>query len=259
MEPGVLAEAFLYATVRTGPGWRHSGLRGDAVALWSRATRRRAEWREHERRCREMVAGMIGRLPRRERVVVLGSGLLRDIDLRRLAEAFGSVVLVDAVHLLPARLAARRSGAETRLVDLTGVLADRAGPGPGRVDPVPACLAGGRPDLVVSANVLSQLPMAAERRDDLLRDRPDLPAQVVRWHLDDLRRFGCAVCLLTDVSYRVVDRGGATLEAHDLLRGQSLPEPVAAWDWTVAPFGETARDRAVIHRVHAYPDWAAAR
>ncbi|MFD0935618.1 hypothetical protein ACFQ12_10570, partial [Methylobacterium trifolii] len=32
-----------------------------------------------------------------------------------------------------------------------------------------------------------------------------------------------------------------------------------AWDWKVAPFGEESRHHRLIHRVHGYPDLAAAR
>jgi hypothetical protein len=52
-------------------------------------------------------------------------------------------------------------------------------------------------------------------------------------------------------------RGGdaAAGEVWDVLSGVSLPEPVHAWDWQIAPAPERSREFDYIARVHAYPDW----
>ena len=46
---------------------------------------------------------------------------------------------------------------------------------------------------------------------------------------------------------------------EDLLEGVHLPAPDRQWLWPVAPFGEYARDEELVHRVHAYLDFRAAR
>lgn len=255
----MLAELILYTTARSSRPLRRLGLVGDAVALWSRATRRRREWAEHERRCHAVVTEAVERLGSRRKVLVLGSGLLRDVPLRLLRERFEQVVLFDAVHLLPARIAARHPDVTTVVGDLTGMAEVIAGaPGPRR-DPLARWRDDPDLDLVISANVLSQLAMAPaawlERRPGRRDMPPDLPARIVGLHLDDLRAFSCPVCLLTDVSYRERRRDGTEGPDIDLLHGHALPRPRARWDWEVATWGEVARDVAHVHRVQAWPDW----
>lgn len=261
----MLAELILYATARSSRPLRRLGLVGDAVALWSRATRRRRDWAGHERRCHAIVAEAVERLGSRRKVLVLGSGLLRDVPLRLLRDRFEQVMLLDAVHLLPARIAARHRGVTVVVGDLTGMADVMAGaPGPRR-DPLARWRDDPDLDLVISANVLSQLAMAPaawlERRpgreEDLPPDLPpDLPARIVGWHLDDLRALRCPVCLLTDVSYRERRRDGTEGADIDLMHGHDLSRPRARWDWEVATWGEVARDVAHVHRVHAWPNWS---
>lgn len=258
----MLPELILNATAWTSPALRRLGLVGDAVALWSRAVRRRRSWAPHEARCHEVVRRAVAALSARRTVLVLGSGLLRDVPLADLAQAFERVVLLDAVHLLPAQLKARRVGAELVVADLTGAAAWLAGKATTRQDPLRRWREDARLDLVISANVLSQLPMAIEswleRRPDQANSLPvDLLGDVIRLHLADLGRMACPTCLLTDVSYRVAGRDGATLAEEDLLHGTVLPEPDESWDWEVAPFGEIARDEAHVHRVHGYARFVA--
>ena len=256
----MLLEATLRLSARTDPPLRKLGLVRDAVALWSRATRQRRAWAPHEARCHTALRGAIESLASRRMVLVLGSGLIRDVPLPSLAEQFDRVVLLDAVHLLPARLRARRAGAEIAVGDLTGTARWLVGEAAGRTDPLARWREDPTLDLVISANVLAQLPMAIESWLDQRKGADpappaELPDEVVRWHLEDLASLRCRVCVLTDVGYRVVDRRGGVVEEEDLLRGATLPAPDAAWDWTVAPFGELARNEAHIHRVHFHADF----
>lgn len=255
----MLAELILYATARSSRPLRRLGLVGDAVALWSRATRRRRDWADHERRCHAVVTEAVEGLASRRKVLVLGSGLLRDVPLRHLRDRFAQVVLLDAVHLLPARIAARHRDVMAVVGDLTGMADIMAGaPGPRR-DPLAPWRDDPELDLVISANVLSQLAMAPaawlERRPGRADLPPDLPARIVGWHLDDLRALRCPVCLLTDVSYRERRRDGSEGPEIDLLYGHDLARPRARWDWEVATWGEVAREVAHVHRVHAWRNW----
>lgn len=248
----MLAEALLHATARSSPALRRAGLVGDAVALWSRATRRRRHWRPHEERCRALVASVVERLPSRRTALVLGSGLLRDVPVARLARAFERVVLLDAVHLLPARWTARRLGCEVVVCDLTGLSRPEAAEAP--------LLGYARDpsvDLVISANVLSQLAMAPGRRS---ADPEGLARDVAAAHLRDLAAFRAQVCLLTDVRFADVDPAGQAGEPVMLVDPALLPgRPDAEWEWEVAPRGEISRRFARIHHVQAWRDLASAR
>jgi hypothetical protein len=219
----VLAEAVLYLATPCGLDARRLGYLSASVGQWSRATRCRSDWSAHERRCRDLVARVVEGLERRQTVMVLGSGLLRDVDLPFLAARFETVVLVDIVHPLASL----------------------------RDDP--------SLDLVISANVLSQLPIAAwNRLHDRDRDEAEcdrLAAEIVNRHLAGLAVFPCPAVLLTDTVMEEVDRFGRVVDRLDLLYGAVLPLAEDAWEWPIAPFGEDGPDHALRHRARGYPDW----
>ena len=247
----VIVEAFLQLTARTEPRLRRLGLVGDAVAVWSRGRRHRGAWTPHEARCREAVLSAVADLPRRRTVAILGSGLLRDVPLDALLANFERAILVDAVHLRPARRAARDPRVVWRVGDLSGAAGLRDGTARDLADPLASIRGEADVDLAISANVLSQLAMPFD-------DRPDLARRIVEAHLDALRNLPCRVCLMTDIAYRERGRDGRDGAPIDLLHGVALPPPQSSWDWTVAPLGEASRRAAFIHRVHAYPDLHAA-
>jgi hypothetical protein len=236
----MIAEVLHYLLTPCPWAARRSGHLAAAVSLWSRAGRCRKAWAGHEARCREFVARAVAELPRRRAVLVLGSGLARDIDLPVLAASFAEVILADRVHLWPVRLRARRFP-NVRLVS-----ADLA-PAPG-ADPLAPWRERADLDLVVSANLLSQLPLLPTGR----AAAPESAGrEIVAGHLEGLRRFGCRVVLLTDVVSFLRARDGRRGEERDLLHGVPPPPAEAAWEWTVAPFGEDDAAWERIHRVRA--------
>jgi hypothetical protein len=254
----MLAEVLLNATAASSPDLRRLGLVGDAVALWSRATRCRRAWAPHEARCHVAVRRAIADLKRPDTALVLGSGLLRDVPLDDLLGRFQRVILVDAVHLWPARRRSRDARVTRVVADLTGMAAGLGRVDARRQDPLAAFMDDRRIDFVLSANVLSQMPMAVERwheRRGRVPPVPDLGARIAAAHLADLAGFRGRVCLLTDIRHREVGRDGGVIEETDLLHGLVLPEPDDAWDWEVAPMGEISRRSTHIHRAEAHLDF----
>lgn len=254
----MLAELALQALTPATPLARRFGLLREGIALWSRGLRQRKSWEPHQARCRAIIAEVAGTLPQRRKAVVLGSGPARDIPLDRLCASFDEVVLVDIVHLPLLRLKLWRQ-AKVSLIsrDLTGAMAWLAGEAEGRQDPLADLVADDRVDLVISANLLSQLawPVADWLEDNPARAAalPDgLPARCIGWHLADLARFKGHVCLISDVEMVERDRKGAIHERLDLTYGVELPKEDESWLWPVAPFGEAERDREYVHRVCAW-------
>lgn len=259
----MLAELALRALTPAAPMARRLGLLRESVALWSRGLRQRRAWAPHHARCRALIAEVAAGLPQRRKALILGSGLVRDVPLQALCDSFDEVVLVDIVHLPLVRLKLWRQR-KLRLLtrDLGGVMAWLAGAAAGRQDPLADLVADDEIDLVVSANLLSQLawPVA-----DWLEDHPaaalpaDLPARCIAWHLADLARFRGRVCLISDVEMVERGRDGTIHDRLDLMHGVALPPEDECWLWPVAPFGEAEREREFVHRVCAWRGLRAAK
>ncbi len=199
-----------------------------SVGLWSRARRCGKEWASHEENCQAFIEEKVGQVIERRSVAVLGSGLLRDVPLDYLAKSFQRVTLYDLVHLPSARLAVRRLGRENvRHVERD--LADGLD-----------FLKAEPPDLVISACLVSQMALHGPE-----------PAKVVRRHLADLLGGPWVPCLITDTGYELRNRKGDVVGTGDLLGGEPPPPAFRAWEWTVAPFGEVARETETVHRVIA--------
>ena len=258
----MLAEFLLAAMTPTSRALRRMGLVTASVGLWSRSGRRARQWGPHYRRCHAVVERAMRGLPRHRTAVVLGSGLVRDVPLDALLGSFRHVLLVDAIHLPTVRA---RFAFEKRVrlltADLSGLSGWLDGTADRRVAPDASLFCGDDVDLVISANLLSQIPLGVETFLDGHPDRAarlpaDLLALSVRAHLDDLAQASGRVCLLTDVFMETRDKAGAVTDRLDLMRGVTLPRPDERWDWTVAPFGEIDRQHEYVHRVHAYADFA---
>lgn len=225
----MLAELLLTLATPAGGHARRAGHLAAAVRLWTRATRAGAAWGPHEAQCHAAVRAALAQLPKGGSVVVLGSGLVLDVPLADLQAQFDRVLLVDAVHLLPIRvqaLAWRRTSLITADLD--------APPG----GDLAAYLRGLAPALVISANVLSQIPLSPAVAD---------PGPAIDRHLAGLAGCGAPVLLLTDRDERRLDRDGRVLETLDLLHGRSLPPPDSRWDWLLAPYGDIAADECLVH------------
>jgi hypothetical protein len=79
----------------------------------------------------------------------------------------------------------------------------------------------------------------------------DTVERLIAAHIQGLSDLPCRTCLVTDISYAVIDRTGKVHEEADLMHGVALPEAKVRWDWPVAPLGEESRDYQIVHKVIA--------
>lgn len=261
----MLAEWFHYLTTPAPLAHRRMGYVRETVSLMSRSRRCQAAWSGHLNSTRTVITEAFADLPRRRNAVILGSGLLDDIPLDALARAFDRVVLVDAVHPWPTRRSVRaHRNVDLRSAELSGSASSILG-SPSSIpegsqklgDPLAAICQDASVDFVVSANLLSQLPIVPidwfETRGRAVP--ADLGRRIVAAHLAALSRLPARICLVTDVEQVEEDRNGRVTDRLDLLHGVELGVPDLSWDWDLAPFGEAERHRRLIHRVLAYRDW----
>ena len=225
-----------------------------SVSLWARARRCAKDWQAHEDNSKAFVRTKVAGLHQRRTVVVLGSGLLRDVPIELLAKKFDTVVLVDLVHLASVRMKMmRKKYRNVRLIsrDLSGYDALIAG---GAIEPLSFLRQVPYLDLVISANLLSQLGLGASRRlaAEPTGPTPDAGSRsIIAAHLDGMRQLPAPTCLITDRAYTVLDRSGIVLETTDLLHGIEIAPAGQVWDWPVSPFGETDSAYQVVHQVVA--------
>lgn len=250
----MILEALNYAATWPLTSSGHRPYIRNSVDLWSRAARCARHWREHEENSKAAILAAIENPRQRRTAVVLGSGLLRDVPIIALSRAFDTVVLVDLVHLASVRMWLASKGLKNvQLIerDLSGYDALAAG---GEPDPLGFLRQVPYLDLVVSANLLSQVGIGAKRRlEREIEERmpPDALPRLIRAHLDGLAGLPAQTCLLTDIAYEVIDRNGHVRERVDLLQGVAVPPHQTEWDWPVVPLGEQSRDCRIVHKVIA--------
>lgn len=254
----MLREFLISLRTRCAPAFVRLGYRYAAVACVGRAARCAAAWAPHQESTRRRILTAMAETPDgRNTALIMGSGPCLDLPMAELLSRFRRVLLVDIAHPPAARRLARRHGAIQLLEhDLTGVAAamdDTATASP----PVPGCtdfLDDPDVGLVVSANLVSQLPLVPLRQLDKRWPGTDLPAYaraIVAAHLNHLRGFDCPTLLVGDVQRRVIDPDGRVTEMEDPLFGADLPAGEMEWDWTVAPVGELSNGWSIINRVRA--------
>lgn len=250
----MILEALQYAATRAvtprefRPHIRYS------VNLWARAGRCARAWAEHENNSRQFVLQSARKLRQRRTAVVLGSGLLRDVPYKALVAMFDTVVMVDLVHLASVQARLRFNAKKNVRIanrDLSGfdhIVSGRAGEPLDFLRRVPYL------DLVVSANLLSQIGTGARHRlerEEIANAPGDILPKLIRLHLDALAGLPCKTCLVTDTAFDVIGKDGGLLEHEDLLHGVEIAAPAAAWEWPLSPFGEESRDYRIVHHVIA--------
>lgn len=238
----------------------------ESTGLVRRGGHSRAAWREHLEKSKALILEAASRCARKDKALILGSGLLHDIPMAELSGQFREVVLVDILHLREARSQAR-GFANVRLVplDVTGVakaVYDLARGGrPARLpDSVPDFFLDDGFDFVASLNMLSQLPVvpgtfAGPRIPKLAReDVVRFSRRLVEHHLDWLCSFSGAVSLITDLDRLECD-GATVLRRKDCLWGVELPAGGRTWLWDIAPRPVVDPRFDVRHRVIAFADF----
>jgi hypothetical protein len=163
-----------------------------------------------------------------------------------LAPYFREVVLVDIIHPMGVRWYIRKwKGVHARAADVTGAVEAvfRAAQAQGSDLPhVLPDLFCDDPDvdLVASVNLLSHLAFLPAKylmnagthdRDTIT----DFARDLIRSHLEYLRRLPGTVALIADVEHMKVDPAGTLVERVDMLQGVPLPWAGEEWIWNIAP------------------------
>jgi hypothetical protein len=266
MASGLVVDWFRYLTTPFPRHLKAMGYVRELKQLGSRRDRCRAAWQPHLEQTRSLIIEAADLCGAKERALILGSGLLFDIPVAELSRRFREVVLTDIVHLWAARReAGRYPNVRLERVDVSGVVEEvytlpRGGQALDVSQSPPASFLGGGFDLVVSANILSQLPVLpnayATRRMKKLVSRQigEFSRRVLEAHLDWLAAFPGLVCLIADLE-RLKRDGPKIVSREGSLWGIDLPEGGREWIWDLAPRPEMDFKYDICHRVAGYAEF----
>jgi len=222
-------------------------------------------WRNHLSHTQELILQATKQCSWHNSVVVLGSGLLLDVPVEQLSQRFKKVMLVDVVQLRSVRHRCQKLASVTLLEhDITGLaeslLAYR------RHDPLPTPNANlpdaaQNSDLIISCNLLSQLPLTPSQR--LQQHHGIDQNQLTPWctavlqnHLSLLAEQTGNCGLISDIKHHYLNEKGSQLACHDMLLGLSLGSPDQQWQWTIAPLGELSKHCQLHATVQGFYNWS---
>ena len=265
----MLAELFRYFTLRCPPWARLLGLAHEHVAITQRHRRTAAAWTPHLDASKVAILEGAERCTQRRRAFVIGAGDCRDVPVAELAARFDEVILTDVVIGPELRKLAKRSGGKVRaeVWDATGVLGELARGWRSltcaqvealfaRCDPgVPP---SGEPDLVVSANCISQIGIVPVDRfpgagaDETFQDR--CGAAAARRHRQWLAARPGVRVLLGDRARLDIAPDGRELRREPVPGMESMRKPDRTWRWLLAPIPEWCPDFDRVHEVGAWID-----
>lgn len=271
------------------------------IGIVAREKRCRAYWSKHLELSKAFILHAIS--ARLKSVLILGAGRLYDVPLSDLLRRNTQITLVDCDPSLPRLWSAKAKiwGAEERIVgcicELTGVIEawqaeiqalqsvedmERALPTLKIPSPRSLCeRVGGNPDVVVSLNLLSQIPVYwRDRVYALIEQRwgkklleqlsPAFEAalqnsmgRLQHAHLELLAAFGAQkIVLLTDRYFYYYKQDQSDWQVEEALYRPCPEEPWNSvpgyvlqshdsWLWHIAPQGIEQADYGIMHEVHA--------
>ncbi len=255
----MIYELFQYLTTRCPTAYRRMGYLKELIAIQARYKRVAPAWQSHIQQCDMMIRLVVEQCNSRHKVVVLGSGLLIDVPLRLLSEKFEQVVLIDLIELpLARRKASAFKNVKFISVDISGVIEALVSqnnslgveqqilPEPELSLPTEATDA----DLVISLNLLSQLPFAPleylqKYKQSTDEDLYNFGQKIILSHVSGLRELAAKVLLITDIEHCVnnlSERNENQSECKDALFDVELENIQDSWEWQVAPRGEIGKD-----------------
>lgn len=239
------------------------GLLEELIAIDARYKRNKSAWQEHLVKTKFSILSEAAKLNQREKILILGAGSLNDLPLAELSAMFQEVHLVD-IFFLNSTLKKIKAYSNVKIheVDITNTLKGlyssydeclRAANHKLLIaclteNTVPDFLQNEKVDMVVSLNLLSQLPLAVksffEKRKLTFPELYIFYKSLITDHLSYLQKFSehdAKVLLITDVEKQISHSDGE-MHVENSLQGINLSKvlgkPLDTWIWHLAPHGE---------------------
>lgn len=228
------------------------------ISLKFRSRRCAKAWKSHNENSRQFIRDYVAKIQPKS-VLVIGSGLLLEVPIETLLEKTEKIYLVDLVHAREIRkLAAKNSKIELIEQDISGLLGIlKKGTGPFQLKNIPwkRLPAWNLPkvDLVISANLLSQIPLMISEVLPMTSETYKKFARNVRdQHIERLFEQAPKVLLFADFETRYIDQGGTRIKTESYEVSLKALKFDREWLWEIAPFGETSKDYKIEMLVNGY-------
>jgi len=244
---------------------RRLGYVYSTVALDRRYRRQRQNWAPHIQACHNFWQQILD-TEKPQKLCIIGSGPLIETPIEQILAQVQTVTLVDVIH---PRLIKRRWGSHPKIIwvqaDVTG-FSSQIGEIEKRgsiesfnfLPPTPPDFPPGTFDLIVSANVLSQLSLEPVkflcRNLKINEDDHQVKTLIEKMgqdHLKFLRSFRCPFVVYSDIERIYKNPQGQELERHPsripdwFLGAQTLDK----WLWQLCPVGEISKDFSIDMKV----------
>ncbi len=263
----MIIEFLKHLTIPSPSRLKEIGYLKELLAIQSRYNRCKQHWQQHVETTKQQIVESARTCKQHRKVVLMGTGLLLDIPVQELSQMFTEVLLIDIIHVPEVERYCRQF-ANVRCVhhDVTemvnqlyelGTMKGKGGLPTHAVQPT-YLLDDSEIDLVVSVNIMSQLPIMPqlylERTCGFKEsDFRGFNSSMVQQHLEYLRKFNASVLLITDVHRHLLDATGKIVDTENVIEHISLPKQRHEWKWDIAPRPEEYREWDVVHVVQSIP------
>lgn len=259
----------------------------ELIAIKYKAKRLESQWAAHLTRSKQTLLGVASLVPKRENVVVLGSGLLLDVPLDEFSLLFNQVILIDIYHNQEIlKKISRYPNIVALSYDLTGTseslwLQYNDGKHLKKLPkPIDDYNFSGeqpfQPSLIVSLNLLSQLSYVPWLFLRKFKRSSCTQQALIKWkesffeaHITALSRFDCHKCLITDHESICRDKQGKiisrcstffnhsnTYEQKEDVFLQILKKKswrlFDTWEWEINPMGERSKEITELLKVGVF-------
>ena len=246
---------------------REMGILQELIGVEARADRLKHSWQEHLDLTKSFILDQASN-SKRNKLVIFGAGLVNDIPLKELSERFKEVVLVDLIFMQSTINKIKHFDNVSFIeLDVSGNLkslyqAVQEFKSSGNLQELNSrvnSLMNFIPDyfitdpdvsLVVSLNLLSQLPLCVEQwlgKQNINFDFSVLYKSFIKNHLEYLKLLHSKqknIVLITDTQKQILNQDQKLVAVEssikDLCISEFLPQAkmVKSWNWLLAPLGE---------------------
>jgi len=246
---------------------REMGILQELIGVEARSGRLKHAWQEHLDFTKSVILDQASNSPR-NKVMIIGAGLINDIPLKELSERFKQVVLVDLIFMqstinqikyfdnvsfLEIDISGNLKALYQTIQEykISGSLQELNARINSLINFVPDFfMTDNELDLVISLNLLSQLPLCAEQW--LIKQKIDFDfscfyKSLIKNHLEYLKRLEAnnkKIILISDTQKQILNSDNQFLAVESSIKDLNIPDylsnakSVKSWNWLLAPLGE---------------------